>query len=130
MASKGDKFIIEIENTYISEAGDTPAVLYKMKGFKSLVFDESGIEKLTPYHEKKESSHGFKVGDEVYNLVRKNYGVVIRENENGVMYMTEDTITWYMPSEELVNLVKTDVRYPEMRFIFDELAKRGKGKPE
>lgn len=38
--NKGDKFVIEIEKK-IEEAG-----IYKIKGFKSLVFDDYGLDKL------------------------------------------------------------------------------------
>lgn len=47
MANIGDKFIITIGDKMINEqSGET---LYRVKGFKSLVFDDKGIEKLTPY---------------------------------------------------------------------------------
>ena len=45
----GDKYIIEIEDKpFHKEDGD---FLYRAKGFNSLVFDMTGISKLTPYTE-------------------------------------------------------------------------------
>jgi hypothetical protein len=45
----GDKYIIELEDKpFHKEDGD---FLYRVKGFKSLVFDMTGIGKLTPYTE-------------------------------------------------------------------------------
>lgn len=47
MANIGDKFIITIGDRAENEqSGET---LYRIKGFKSLVFDENGIEKLEKY---------------------------------------------------------------------------------
>jgi hypothetical protein len=43
MARIGDKFEIEIEEVF---KGNNDKILYRMKGFNSLVFDEQGIEKL------------------------------------------------------------------------------------
>ena len=49
MANIGDKFIITIGDKMQNEqSGET---LYRVKGFKSLVFDDKGIEKLIPYKE-------------------------------------------------------------------------------
>lgn len=41
--SVGDKFVIEVEKAYQDDKGH---LLYKMKGFNTLVFDEIGISKL------------------------------------------------------------------------------------
>ena len=49
MAKAGDKFIIEIERTFHGTGNDS--LLYKAKGFNTLVFDENGISKLEPYEE-------------------------------------------------------------------------------
>ena len=46
----GEKFIIELE--------DEVNGLRKAKGFNTLVFDQNGVNKLTPYEEKKEASNG------------------------------------------------------------------------
>ena len=44
----GDKFVIEIESIYkqyLSETYEKPIFLYKMKGFNSLVFDNSSTRR-------------------------------------------------------------------------------------
>ena len=51
MANIGDKYIIEIDRKY-DEAGWP--ILYGIKGFNSLVFDEYGLEKLKEFKEPKE----------------------------------------------------------------------------
>jgi hypothetical protein len=54
----GDKFVIEIGEVYsngLPFADDNePCTLYRIKGFKSLVFDENGIDRLEKLEEKKE----------------------------------------------------------------------------
>ena len=49
----GDKFVIEIEEIYNGNLckHERHMHLYRIKGFNSLVFDENGLEKLTPYDE-------------------------------------------------------------------------------
>lgn len=54
----GDKFVIEIDRCFTDSYGNK---LYRIKGFSSLVFDENGITKLTPY----EVEAQIEVGDEV-----------------------------------------------------------------
>ena len=48
MVKSGDKFIIEVEEVYVSahDNDKQPQRLYRIKGFNSLVFDESGLDKL------------------------------------------------------------------------------------
>lgn len=48
MANAGDKFVIEIDSVF---AGKKGSLLYRVKGFNSLVFDDYGLEKLTAYKE-------------------------------------------------------------------------------
>lgn len=54
MANVGDKFIIEVDKIFSSGT----KILYRIKGFNSLVFDENGIDKL----EKPDESEAFKKG--------------------------------------------------------------------
>lgn len=59
MANKGDKYIIEIEEVIEAEKRN----LYKVKGFRALVFDDFGLEKLKKYEpcaEVPEIIQGFK----------------------------------------------------------------------
>lgn len=56
------KYVIEINDHPMNDSC-TPA-LYRAKGFKTLVFDEYGLSKLTPFDEihKKAWNEGFQVG--------------------------------------------------------------------
>lgn len=47
MANVGDKFVVEIGDIF-EQDGET---LYRIKGFKSLVFDENGLKKLVSLEE-------------------------------------------------------------------------------
>lgn len=62
------KYIIEIEDKPLTRDGEA---VYRAKGFRSLVFDENGLKKLTPLPEYmskyKPESEVFHVGDEVIN---------------------------------------------------------------
>lgn len=49
MANIGDKYIIEISGVFKNEDQRFRKPLYKMMHFNSLVFDEEGISRLTPY---------------------------------------------------------------------------------
>lgn len=66
------KYIIEIENEPFGR-NDDPVIphgmdeLYRAKGFKSLVFDKNGLNKLTPYTEPDREI----IEDEVWELARR-----------------------------------------------------------
>lgn len=48
----GDKFIIEIDKKFKSDLDrDGIRILYRIKGFKSLVFDDNGLDRLEQVHE-------------------------------------------------------------------------------
>lgn len=66
----GKKYIIELENKSF-KSGDE--VLWRVKGFKSLVFDKNGLSKLTPYneHHRQEKTETFCIGDEVENIINR-----------------------------------------------------------
>lgn len=54
MAKIGDKFVLVVEEIYDSDIHKkqiSPAKLYRMKGFNTLVFDENGIQKLEKFKE-------------------------------------------------------------------------------
>ena len=67
----GDKFIIEIETVVKDE--EVPfglPVLYRIKGFNALVFDEFGLDKLQKYEEEKyPPSELFEFRQEAFNAV-------------------------------------------------------------
>ena len=68
MANIGDKFVIEIEDVLTSSV-DPAMHRYRIKGFASLVFDDYGLGKLTPYtapvEEPEPEPPTFQKGDEV-----------------------------------------------------------------
>lgn len=56
----GKKYIIELEDSpLLSEThyGCEYEKLYRVKGFKSLVFDGEGLKRLTPYEEPRQKEH-------------------------------------------------------------------------
>lgn len=63
----GKKYIIELENepftgAYFEAMPDGSILhekLYRVKGFKSLVFDEEGLKRLTPYKEPQDKPFDF-----------------------------------------------------------------------
>lgn len=61
------KYIIEIENNPMIAASIDQEIdeLWKVKGFKSLVFDKTGLNKLTPYKEKDNNLN------EIWNFARE-----------------------------------------------------------
>ena len=71
MANIGDKYIIEIGEMYESHDAETedqskaPGELYRVKGFRSLVFDSQGLEKLEKYIARENETgyqHGYEDG--------------------------------------------------------------------
>jgi len=57
---RGDKFIIEIaeKHTHYNDR-DEPYALYRVKGFKSLVFDDNGLDKLNQMEKHKQKISNF-----------------------------------------------------------------------
>lgn len=69
----GDKFVIEIDSVMTNKNG----TLYGIKGFKSLVFDDYGLEQL----ERIPGKFEYRVGDEVcFNDGESFKGVVLDES--------------------------------------------------
>ena len=58
----GDKFIIEIDSHMTNKNGD----LYGIKGFRSLVFDQNGLDKLTPYIMDEAYAEGYTLAESKY----------------------------------------------------------------
>jgi len=53
------KYVIDVGEKFTNKDGE---VLYRVKGFKSLVFDDYGLERLTPYDKSKAYLNGYKQG--------------------------------------------------------------------
>lgn len=72
----GDKFIVEICEKYTNDADDfviEEEILYRVKGFKSLVFDKNGLDKLQKYDDS-EYAEGVKAGLDSFDCeVKKAY---------------------------------------------------------
>lgn len=113
IAVPGDKFIIEIENVYKSVPGSDPVALYKVKGFNTLVFDSSGLQKLERYQEPDKSSYfkGWDSGTEDgWQLAKKvaNLPAAVREALFG--YPDERFIFRMYSAEEAMKIL---IKYEE-----------------
>ena len=53
----GKRYVIELEDEYLNKNGakNGPELLYRVKGFNTLVFDEKGLERLEKASEKVET---------------------------------------------------------------------------
>ena len=61
----GKKYIIELEDEPFANCGSSGNALWRVKGCSSLIFDEKGLKKLTPYKKEKSSDSDIQIGDEV-----------------------------------------------------------------
>lgn len=74
------KYVIEIEDVPFGR-NDDPVIphgmdeLYRARGFKSLVFDQNGLNKLTPYTEPDEDEIRQRVEQEVWEFADKYYNM-------------------------------------------------------
>lgn len=95
---EGDKFEIEIEKVLVDDMLDS---VYKIKGFKTLVFDDCGIGKLEKIHE---NAHSFKVG-EVVNVDMANgeveSGIITQLQKDNALVIREDGRTIIAPYEDI-----------------------------
>lgn len=83
----GDKFAIEIDSVMTSKN----ETLYGIKGFKSLVFDEYGLEQL----ERIPGKFEYHVGDEVYWTGNPNYiGVITFVEDRRACILFRDGKAW------------------------------------
>lgn len=120
----GQKYIIELEDESFMDG--SAHVLHRVKGFRSLVFDEEGLAKLTPYEPGTKPEPAFKVGDEVAYPAIDEYRkcVVLAEAEEpGVwVVLTENGCVEYM-DERLDErfLKKTGKHYPEVTKMIEAL---------
>jgi hypothetical protein len=68
----GKKYVIELEDvSFVNDLPFPDERLYRVKGFKSLVFDKTGLEKLTPLNTEKELAKAKQEGaEEAWELAR------------------------------------------------------------
>ena len=76
----GDKFVIEIDSVMTNKNG----TLYGIKGFKSLVFDDYGLEQLEKI---RDDDRSFKVGDVVHCRTTESYAVVTKVFDEADFYL-------------------------------------------
>ena len=90
----GDKFVIEIGEVYSSGLpfanDDEPSILYRIKGFNSLVFDKNGLDKLKKLEKAEVAVDWSKVAVDTPILVSNNGDYWRRryfaKYENGMVY--------------------------------------------
>ena len=90
----GDKFVIEIGEVYSSGLpfanDDEPSILYRIKGFNSLVFDENGLDKLKKLEKSETCVDWSNVAVDTPILVSNNGDYwrrrYIAKYENGMVY--------------------------------------------
>lgn len=75
MVNIGDKYIIEISGVFKNEDQRFGKPLYKMAHFNSLVFDEEGISRLTPYEPDNDESYQRGLND-AWEATRKVCGYI------------------------------------------------------
>lgn len=97
MANIGDKFIIEIAEKYMPDgfADDmvSPNILYRAKGFDSLVFDDKGIRKLEPCKESTEDAYRRGMKD-AWDAARKVIAMWHEYENQGILDRFEIDGTW------------------------------------
>lgn len=95
------KYIIEIENEPFGR-NDDPVIphgmdeLYRAKGFKSLVFDKNGLDKLTPYTEPDRKV----IEDEVWKLAANIHGMSIQDKMSCFGFSLTSAVTSYYSYRE------------------------------
>ena len=90
----GDKFVIEIGEVYSSGLpfanDDEPSILYRIKGFNSLLLDENGLDKLKKLEKSEVGVDWSKVAVDTPILVSNNGDYWRRryfaKYENGMVY--------------------------------------------
>ena len=88
--SVGDKFIIEIGEVYNGDISENsnPKELYRIKGFRSLVFDNNGLDFLEKIEDVEKEN--IKVGDIVYNDSTLEEGVITHIDHDEVFMLYSD----------------------------------------
>ena len=130
----GRKYIIELEeipftNGFTTKDGD---VLYRVKGFNSLVFDREGLNKLLPY----EQTNGLmgmyrgteiNVGDEIYRKDDddSNYKCVVLDidDDDMLLCLSENGIVERIDLEK-TNWQKTGKHFKEIDSVIKQLQRK------
>lgn len=128
IAKVGDKFVVEVEEIYASKNG----LLYRMKGFKSLVFDDTGISKLVRLHDINDyDATKFSVGDEV-KIIDQYYGaskraVIIEVDSNCITILCNDGTTDVIYEGDYSFITKTGNRFDAVTRLLSEMNNKADG---
>lgn len=114
MANIGDKYIIEISGVFKNEDQRFGKPLYKMMHFNSLVFDEEGISRLTPYEPNNDESYQRGLND-AWEAARKiinlpiDGGLAVRDLTNifGIDYDDPEKVLKDFRGESAVKRIAT-----------------------
>ena len=88
MAKVGDKFVIEIDSVMTNKNGK----LYGIKGFKSLVFDEHGLDKLERVCDRDAYMAGYNDGLEIGN--KQGFTDAVKDVERELKTMLDKRNIW------------------------------------
>lgn len=111
------KYVIEIEDVPFGR-NDDPVIphgmdeLYRAKGFKSLVFDQNGLDKLTPYTEPDRKAIE-DAQEEVWNFARK---IILSVSLGG---LTTDEIRDCFGNDNVFFDVLRDFSYQEAKTKYE-----------
>ena len=133
----GNKYIIEIEEAYapiqrIGTQRDLP-LLYRVKGFNSLVFDEEGLNKLEKYDPDKEYDRGYeqgcadtekenmiRVGDEVQDIRCDNLETgIVTELKGDFVFGYYDATSIFRWPKDCVR--KTGKHFPQVTELLEKI---------
>lgn len=121
IANVGDKFVVEIAQIFEND-GKT---LYRVKGFNTLVFDETGLLKLARLHEVNiEKVLPFTVGDEIIIKGYYDYNtsaIVLESTNSSITFITKDGVVDVLYAEEFKCATKTGKNYKTIDALLDVL---------
>lgn len=118
MAAIGDKYVIRINKKLQDRSGNE---YYFMEGFNTLMFDEKGIEKLTPL-----------TTDDVYKLAEKkaNADLVAKLRDRQMVVMSQEAYAKDLESAKELAAIKareeTEKKYSGYIKKYDELAEKAR----
>ena len=144
VAKVGDKFVIEIETTYMAfgsaispyepdEGIVFPSDLYKVKGFNSLVFDESGIKKLKrledfPFSDSKLNERYYAGMKDAWKACRDIFEMTAKERMYVFGYEKTGNVLKHYEAEEAIDAILESEkgRQDNIEVITDLIRENGK----
>lgn len=107
----GDKFVIEIDSVMTNKKG----TLYGIKGFKSLVFDEYGLDLLERVDEEDDE---LQVGDEVIHITGTKAVITSETNDGFFCVMDAEGYAYYWNTD---TVKKTDRHFDEVEKLLRKI---------